>query len=135
MQDFFDQVIQDVAVAAGEGGDKARNVAAAPHGRRHLRRVRSKRNRRQLQPGDPAFGANFERGEVVGRQSQPHHLIEKRRGFFGRKAQVGRADFDQLITGAQPCERPGWIGSAGDDDVQVRRQVLKQINQRVMDRA
>ena len=46
LQDLFDQVVDDVAVVAGEAGDEAGHVVTTLH-----------RERRQLQRGDPAFGA------------------------------------------------------------------------------
>ena len=54
-EDLFGQIVEDVAVAAGEGFDKARDVLAPSH-----------RERGQLQPRDPAFGALFQGRDVLG---------------------------------------------------------------------
>ncbi len=54
LQDLFDQVIHDIAVVSGERPDKLGNVIAPAH-----------RERRQLEPGDPAFGAVLQRGDVA----------------------------------------------------------------------
>ena len=56
--------------------------------------------RRQLQTGNPAFGAGFQRGDVFRREVQTHHLVEKFGGFGGGKTQVGGAQFGQLTPGA-----------------------------------
>ena len=53
LQDLLDQVVDDVAVVAGEAGDEAGDVVAALH-----------RQRRQLEGGDPALGPALQRGDV-----------------------------------------------------------------------
>ena len=65
LQDLFDQVVDDVAVVPREAGDEAGDVVAPLH-----------RQRRQLQRGDPAFGASLQRGHVLRSQIQAHHLVE-----------------------------------------------------------
>ena len=107
LQDLLDQVVDDVAVVAGEAGDEAGDVVAALH-----------RQRRQLERGDPALGAPLQRGDVLGRQRQPHHVVEVGRGLVGGEAQVGGADLDQLAAGPQPGQRQRRVGAAGDHQVQ-----------------
>ena len=80
----------------------------------------------QLQAGDPAFGAGFQRGDIFCGEVQSHHLVEKFGGFGGSKAQVGGAQFSQLAAGAQPSQGQVWILAGGDDQVHLWRQVLKQ---------
>ena len=58
--------------------------------------------RGQLQAGNPAFGAGFQRGDIFRREVQAHRLVEKSGGFGGGKTQVGGAQFGQLVSGAQP---------------------------------
>ena len=70
------------------------------------------RQRRQLQGGDPAFGAPLQRRDVAGRQVQAHHLVEVRRRLVGGEAQVGGADLDELAARAQPRQRQRRIGAA-----------------------
>ena len=53
LQDLLDQVVDDVAVIAGEAGDEAGDVVSTLH-----------RERRQLERGDPALGASLQRGHV-----------------------------------------------------------------------
>ena len=53
-QHLLDQVVDDVPVVAGEAGDEAGDVGAAPQ-----------RQRGQLQRGDPALGARLQRGDVA----------------------------------------------------------------------
>ena len=106
LQDLLDQVVDDVAVVPGEAGDEAGDVVAPLH-----------RERRQLERGDPAFGAPLQRGDVLRRQLQPHHLVEVRGGLVGREAQVGRADLDELAARAQAGQRQRRVGAAGDHQV------------------
>ena len=54
---------------AGESLDESAGIPVVLH-----------RKRGQLQTGNPAFRAVFQRGDLVGRESQAHHLIEE----FGR---------------------------------------------------
>ena len=54
LQDLFEQIIQDEVVAASEGIDETGGIFISLHG-----------NRGQLQAGNPAFGAVFQRGDVV----------------------------------------------------------------------
>ena len=89
LQDFFNQIVQHEMVAAGEGFDEAGGVLMSLHGKRG-----------QLQAGDPAFGAGFQRGDVFRREVQAHHLVEKFGGFGGGKTQVGGAQFGQLAPDA-----------------------------------
>ncbi len=55
LQDFIDQVIDNVPVVAGKGGDEPVHVGLALHGEGG-----------QLQPGNPAFGAPRQRGQFYG---------------------------------------------------------------------
>ena len=89
LQDLVDQIVHDVAVVAGESPDEPGNVLVALH-----------RERGQLQAGNPAFGARFQGGDVLRREVEAHHLVEKAGGFGGGKAQVGGAQFGQLVAGA-----------------------------------
>ena len=86
-----------------------------------------------LQAGNPAFGAGLQRGNVLGREVQAHHLVEKFGGFRGGKTQVGDAYFGQLAPGAQPGQGQGRILAGGDDQVHLRRQVLEQKGESVVD--
>jgi hypothetical protein len=89
LQDLFDEIIHHEMVAAGERLDKAGDVGMSAHG-----------NRRELQTGNPALCAGFQRGDVFGRKVQPHHLVEKLGGFGRGKSQFGDAQFSHLSSGA-----------------------------------
>jgi hypothetical protein len=65
---------------AGEGLDKSGNIPVALH-----------RKRGELQTGNPAFGAAVQCGNLVRRERQTHHLVEKFGRFGWQKAQVGDA--------------------------------------------
>ena len=90
--------------------------------------------RGQLQAGNPAFGAGFQRGDVVRGEVQAHHLVEELGGFGGGEAQVGGAQLGQLAPGAQPGQRQRRILAGGDDQVHLRRQVFEQKGQGLVDR-
>ena len=79
--------------------------------------------RRQLQTGDPAFGAFVQSGEVIGGQAQPHRLIEKRSHFVSAEKQVVGSQFDQLIpraNGQSAAADPiGWY-----NHMHVRRRCM-----------
>ncbi len=53
-QDFFHQIIHNKVMVAGERVDEGRGVFVSLH-----------RECRQLEPGDPAFGAGFQSGDVL----------------------------------------------------------------------
>ena len=76
----------------------------------------------------------FERGDVRCREVEAHHLVEKIGGFIGRKAQVGGAQFGQLAAGAQAGQRERRILSAGNDQPELRRQMIDKEGQRLVDR-
>ena len=65
VQNLFDQVIHDIAVAAGKGFDKVRSFLKTLHGQC-----------RHLQTGDPAFGTGIEGSDILGREIETHCLIE-----------------------------------------------------------
>ena len=115
LQDLLGQVVDDVPVVPGEAGDERGDVLSSLH-----------RERRQLERGDPPFGAPLQRGDILCRQRQSHHLVEVRRGLRGREAQVGGADLDELAARSQPRQRQRRVGAAGDHQVYLRGQVLQQ---------
>ena len=67
-------------MAASERLDEASRVCLSLHG-----------DGGELQPGNPAFRAGLQRGDVCLGEVQPHHLIEKLGGFGRGKTQVGEA--------------------------------------------
>ena len=89
LQDFFNQIVEHEMVAAGEGLDEASDVLMSLHGKCG-----------QLQTGNPALGAGFQRGDIFCREVQAHHLAEKFGGFGGGKTQVGSAQLSELTPGA-----------------------------------
>ncbi len=68
------------------------------------------------------------------REVQPHHLVEKFGGFGGGEAQVGGAQFGQLAPGAQAGQGQRWVFTGGDDQVHLRRQVLEQKGEGLVNR-
>ena len=89
LQDLFDQVVDDVAVVTGEARDEAGNVVSALH-----------RERRQLDRSDPPLGPRLQRCDVLGRQVEPHRVVEVRRSLVGRETQIGGTELDEFATPA-----------------------------------
>ena len=87
-----------------------------------------------MQARNPAFGAILQRGDVFRREVQAHHPIEKVGGFGGRKAQIGGAQFGQLTAHAQPGQWELGILSAGNDQPHLRRQMIDEEGERLIDR-
>ena len=56
-EDLLDEIVDDVAVIARERPDEPGDIVPSPQ-----------RERRQLEPGDPAFGARLQGSDVVSRQ-------------------------------------------------------------------
>jgi hypothetical protein len=112
-QHFLDQVVDDVAVIAGEPGDEAAHVRAPLKGQSS-----------QLQRGDPSLRPRFQGGHVRHGEVESGDLVEVRRGLVGREAQVGCPDLHQLT--AHPPTRQGQlrVGACAEHDVHGRRQVL-----------
>ena len=123
VQDFFDQIVQHEMVGAGERSDEAGGVVMSLQGERG-----------QLQAGNPAFGAVFQGGDVRRREVEAHHRVEKSGGFGGGETQVGGAQFGQLAPGAEPGQGERRILAGGDDQVHLRRQVLEQKGEGLVDR-
>jgi len=69
---FFNEVVHHKAIAASERSDEAGVIRAVAH-----------RQGGELQAGDPALGAGFERRHRLSRQGQTHHIGEERGGFRG----------------------------------------------------
>ena len=122
VQDLLDQVVDDVAVVPREARDEAGDIVAPLH-----------RQRRQLEGGDPAFGAPLQRGDVPRGEIQPHHLVEVRGGLVRREAQIGGADLDELAPRPQAGQRQRRIGAGGDHQVDLWGQVLQQERHPVID--
>ena len=79
-------------------------------------RLIAHRQRRQLQPGDPALGARLQRGQIGSGERQAHDLIEKGRGFVGGEAQiVARA------VRSRPAARRRASGRGGSARVRITR--------------
>ena len=122
LQDLADQVVDDEAVVAREAGDEAGDVVSSLH-----------RERRELERRDPAFGAPLQRGDIARRQLQSHHFVEIGRGFVEREAKIGGPDLDEFAAGSEARQRQRRVGPAGDDQPDLRREVLHQVGHPVVD--
>ncbi len=90
LKDFIHQIIENVAIIAGEGLQEPVNVAIVLH-----------RERRKLQSGNPSFGAGVECRDVVGGEGDLHHTLGKVARLFFRKPQIGLANIRHLAACAQ----------------------------------
>ena len=123
LEHLLGQVVQDVAVAAGERGDEPADVV-----------LPAQRQGRQLQPGRPALGPRGQRrgGRVRQRRTGPRcagrrrDLGQQRRRLPGREAQFRSAQLGQLPASPQPRQRQRRVAAAGQRQVQPGRPVLKQ---------
>jgi hypothetical protein len=122
-QHLLDEVVHDVAIVAGEGLDEAGNVIAPAH-----------REGGQLEPGDPAFRPLLQGFDIFRREIEVHRLAQERRRFRCGEAQIGDAQLGHLAAGAQAGEGELRILAGGDDQVQLRRQVIEQEGHRLVDR-
>ena len=116
VENLLGQIAHDVPVAARERLDETGDVVAALHGERG-----------DLQAGDPALGARFQRLDLVRRKDQSHGPGKKNARLFRRKTQLVGSQFGQLIVGAQARQRQRWIDAGRDGQMQVVRQVLDQV--------
>jgi hypothetical protein len=115
LQDLLDQVVDDVAIVPGEALDEAGDVLAPLY-----------RERRQLEGGDPPFGARLQRGDIARAEIQPHRLVEICGGLVRREAQICRADLGEFAPRPQASQRQRWVGTAGDHHVELLGKVLQQ---------
>jgi hypothetical protein len=101
-------------VAAGEGGHETGHVGLG-----------TQRQRRQLQPHGPAFGAFGQRGRdreiKVGRD-----LAEQLRRLVEVEPEIGGAHLTELAPPPVPGQAKGRIGAAGQHHAQLGRTVSEQ---------
>ena len=121
-QHLLDQVVDDVAVVAGEAGDEAAGVLASVE-----------RQRRQLERRDPPLGPLLEGGDVRRGQIQTGRRGEVRGGFGGGEAQVGGPDLDQLAAHPPAGQRQIGIGPGTDHDVRLGRKMLEEEGHTLVD--
>ena len=65
---------------------------------------------------------------------EAHRLVEKGSGFIGREAQVGGAQLGKPPLGAESGQRERRILSGGNDQPELRRQMIDKEGQRLVDR-
>ncbi len=123
VQHLRHQVVDDVAVVAGEPGDEPGRVGAVPQ-----------RERGQLQGGDPSLGAAAEGGDVGGVEVEAGGRGEERGGLGVREAEVGGTDLGEIAAGPQPGEGQRRVGPGADDQPHLRRQPLEQERHPRLDR-
>src|SRR5829696_4681128 len=110
-----------MAVAPGEGLDEAGDILAVAH-----------REGCQLEGCDPTLRDRFECRHVRCRKGESHHACQEGSSLLCGEAQLGGSDLCYLVPGAQLGEREGRVRAAGDDEVDVLRQVLQQESSSLM---
>ncbi len=120
-QNLLGEIVDDVAVVAGETRDERARIVAPLYGQG-----------RQLQGGDPTLGAPVERRDVALGQRQPHRAVEVGRGLLGGEAQVGGPYLQQVTACAHPRQGERRVDAGGEHHVQLRRPVLEEERQPVV---
>src|SRR5205823_1326978 len=87
----------------------------------------------QLQAGDPALGAAYEPAHLFCRERRGEHLVQEVVRLDLSKTQIVSADLSQLPTDTQTCEGQVRVHPAGEDQVQMGRQMLQEEAQGFMD--
>ena len=131
LEHLLGQVVQDVAVAAGERGDEAVDVVVA-----------AQRQASQLQPGGPALGPRGQRrgDRVRQRRTGPRSargsrgLLQQRRRLLGCEPQIRGAQLGQLPAGPQPRQGQWRVAAACQGQVQLWWPVLEQEPNRLVHR-
>ena len=131
-EDFFDQVVEDIAIAASEGCDETCHVVAAL-GASPGRTRRGQAERRHLQAGCPAFGACLQFGAVSGIQQDTGPPVHECGDLVQTEAQVVSSDECQLATCTEARKWQGRIAACGNNQVNVRWKVVKQEADPVVD--
>ncbi|MNI42299.1 hypothetical protein D3C73_965870 [compost metagenome] len=111
-------------MAAGERLDEAGSIITPLHGESS-----------QLQTGNPAFCAGFKEPDIFSGKRQTHHPAQKFSSFGGVEPQVCSPKFSQLMPHPEPWQRQHRIFACGDDKMHLRRQVLYQKNNCLVNRS
>ncbi len=121
LQHLLDQVVEDVAMAAGEVGDQLTGVLPALQGEGG-----------QLQAGGPALGAGLQ-GRKVRRCQLQAHAAGELAGLVGGEAQVGGAHLGQLPARPQPGQGQGRVGAGDEEEAQRGRHPVEEEGHAVVD--
>jgi len=121
-QDLLDQVVDDISGVTRERLDEGARIVPALDG-----------EGRQLEAGDPSLGAGSQSLDIVRGEFQAHRLDEERGRLVGGEAQVGCPQLDHPSPGAQASEGESGILAGRDDEVELRRQVIDQKRQGIVD--
>ena len=120
-QDLCHQVIDDLAIIAGEGGNVAPPVLAV-----------SQRQADQLQSRGPSLRALPQNADLLGRQAQPQRPVEQRRRLPGAQPQVRRPNLQQLSARPQPRQRQRRITAPGQRHLHRPGKVVDEERHRLM---
>ena len=118
LEHFLGQVVQHIAVAAGERRHEPLGIVLA-----------AQRQRGQLQSRRPSLGGRRQRrhrGVGQGGAGTGRDLPQQGSRFAGGEPQLGGAQLGELAARAQPRQRQRRIGPAGQRQVQPGRAVLEQ---------
>ena len=111
------QVVNDIVVAAAESVDELRGALGA---------IALQRQRGQLHPGSPAFGARLEGCDLLAGQVQPVNGVEEGGHLLQGETQVAAPYLRHPLAHAQARQRERRVGAGQHDQVQVRRGMLQQ---------
>ena len=123
VQDLLGQVVEHVAVAAGEAGHEAAGVVAVVQ-----------RQGGQLEPGRPALGPGHQGAHAGLGQVGVGDLPQQGGRLLGPEPQGGGAQLGQLPAGPERGQGQRRVGPAGQDQPQLVGQPVQQQPQAVVDR-
>ena len=121
VQDLRRQVVDDVAIVAGEGGDEVVGVVASPQ-----------REGGHVQAGRPPLGPVDEPGHVDGIEFQPVVLVEQVGRLGDREPEVGDGDLAQVPSGPMPGDVEGRLDPGGDHQLEPGRRMVQQEGHRLV---
>ncbi|MCY1418164.1 hypothetical protein D9M71_337150 [compost metagenome] len=116
VQQVFGEKFGQVQVGAGERVDEGRAVV-----------VPAQRQRGEIEPGDPAFGAAGQGVDVAVAEFEPALVEDVAAGFLPAEAQGVGGDLEQPAPGAQPAEIEPGHRSRGDGEGAVGGEGVQQV--------
>ena len=109
------QVVDDVALVAGERLDELVSVVSSPQ-----------REGRQVETGRPALGPLHEPGHVRGVEVEPLLLVEQVVRLGDGEPELGVGDLEQLAPGPQPGDGQRWLHPGGEHQLESGRRMVQQ---------
>jgi hypothetical protein len=114
---LLEEVVEHEPVAPREGLDETSDLVGVAS-------TAAGRQRGELKADRPSLGALPEGRHKVGAELEAHAVVEERAGFGVGEPQVCCPDFDEFAARPQTCHRQWRVGTRGDGDGDLGREVL-----------